>query len=218
MPSLILSSTVFQKIYHKTSDTEYTISRVCLPNCRDVMDEKGYTQCCSGHLCNAGKAAFLCSQWAVMILAVLVAWFLWCASSARDYCAVDFALVIEVRWKLFYVLIKFWGIGWLQIFTPDTAVVMPCEKLCGVIFIKWKSEHICIEFELRIKSSWNGPNVHNSSKPCRSHFKIDGHFSLLWSKFWWKRGLNILHMARQMPCSVCAKIRCVPVLTNWSKK
>ncbi len=40
------------KIYHKTNPTEYTVTRICVPNCKEAQDEKGYTQCCMGDLCN----------------------------------------------------------------------------------------------------------------------------------------------------------------------
>ncbi len=39
-------------IYHETSATEYSYTRICLPNCKE--DENGYTKCCEGDLCNGG--------------------------------------------------------------------------------------------------------------------------------------------------------------------
>lgn len=43
------------KIYSKAGDTEYTINRSCLPNCKDMSDELGYTECCYNSLCNGAQ-------------------------------------------------------------------------------------------------------------------------------------------------------------------
>lgn len=58
------------KIYHKISDNEYTVSRVCLPGCRTVRDAKGYTECCEGNLCNS-NALSLSSSFALLIFSMI---------------------------------------------------------------------------------------------------------------------------------------------------
>ncbi len=42
------------EIYHESSASEYTRTRICLPYCKDVEDDYGYTRCCRGDLCNGG--------------------------------------------------------------------------------------------------------------------------------------------------------------------
>jgi len=66
------------KIYHKISDNEYSVSRVCLPGCRSVMDSKGYTECCEGSLCNSTAAGALSLNISVLICSLfLYTWLLW---------------------------------------------------------------------------------------------------------------------------------------------
>ena len=31
------------------------MSRVCMPNCKDIRTDKGYTECCSAALCNGAR-------------------------------------------------------------------------------------------------------------------------------------------------------------------
>lgn len=40
-------------MYTKLSDSEYVFNRGCLPNCKEIKDENGYTQCCYGDHCNS---------------------------------------------------------------------------------------------------------------------------------------------------------------------
>ncbi len=44
------------EIYHALSATEFTQVRACLPYCKDVEMDNGYTRCCTGNLCNGGDA------------------------------------------------------------------------------------------------------------------------------------------------------------------
>lgn len=64
------------KIYHKTSDTEYTITRTCLQNCKDIKDEKGYTQCCYGNYCNGSPSNRIAGSFVLLFLGITVVNFL----------------------------------------------------------------------------------------------------------------------------------------------
>jgi len=61
------------KIYHKTSDTEYTLTRTCLLNCKDIKDEKGYTQCCFGNFCNGSPSNMMAGNLLLIFLGISIA-------------------------------------------------------------------------------------------------------------------------------------------------
>jgi len=61
------------KIYIKTSDTQFIITRNCLPNCVEHRDADGFTDCCTGHLCNSPASTSKPSIiWILCILILLL--------------------------------------------------------------------------------------------------------------------------------------------------
>lgn len=64
------------KMYQKLNDLgdEYMVSRNCMPGCKEISEERGYTQCCSTPLCNAAtRPTFTASHWTVLVTCA----FLW---------------------------------------------------------------------------------------------------------------------------------------------
>lgn len=80
----------FQKIYHKTSDTEYTITRTCLQNCKNIKDEKGYTQCCYNDFCNGSPSNRIAGNFLLLFLGISLVnylsweWMRWLVISYQD--------------------------------------------------------------------------------------------------------------------------------------
>lgn len=66
------------KIYRRLSvekekEDEYMVIRNCVPNCKDLRDDKGFTTCCSSRLCNSGNDLVNGSCcWTVLITAVII--------------------------------------------------------------------------------------------------------------------------------------------------
>jgi len=51
---------------------EFMISRNCVPKCKDIRTAKGYTDCCSSHLCNGAMRTGRYRRRTIALVAVML--------------------------------------------------------------------------------------------------------------------------------------------------